>query len=536
MLVSAAAGSGKTAVLVQRVIDRILDNENPIDADRLLVVTFSNAAAAEMKERITAALMKLSEENPFDIRLKRQILLMEKSHISTVHSFCLELIRDNFHKLGISPDFRIADENEIKIMTKQCISDCVEYFYDSDDDGTFCDLAELVSGARDDRKLVETILKLYSFLRSHPFYDDWMQEKLLYYSSSESIESSVWGKTIIEYAEGALKYALVVCERAAEEMNGDEKLEKAYLPAVMSDMSTIEECIGIFSKQDGAWDLMHRRLSELKFKAFGRLVKYDDELKKQRIKDLREQVKGILEELQKLFACDSIQYKEDVRTLYPIVQKLFNITTYFSHEMDELKREKRMIDFSDMEHMTLSLLIKKENGEYIKTALAEEVSARFEEVLVDECQDTNETQEMIFSAVSQNGANMFFVGDVKQSIYRFRQAMPELFLEKSDAYKKYDGSDAYKKYDGENYPAKIVLDRNFRSRKEITESVNFVFSQIMSREMGEVDYGEEESLVSAAKYPETDDCGCEVVFIDSDSADDDENTAEQQQIEAEFIR
>lgn len=520
VLVSAAAGSGKTAVLVQRVIERILDKDNPTDADKLLVVTFSNAAAGEMRERITSSLMKMSDENPSDMRLKRQILLMDKAHISTVHSFCLELIRDNFHTLGISPDFRIADENELKIMTRECLSDCVEYFYDNDSDGRFCDLASLVSGARDDRKLNDTILRLYSFLRSHPFYNDWMQEKLSYYSDEESVENSIFGKTILEYAKNALNYAESVCDGILKLIAGDEKLEKAYMPAVSSDTAFVKRCIDILKSVDSVWDKLYCELKALKFAPLGRLTKYEDESKKERVKDLRERVKDILEELQKLFECDGAQYREDMKTLYPTVEKLFEITSFLSDRMDKLKRERRMIDFSDMEHMALSLLIKKEDGAYVKTELAREVSEQFDEVLVDECQDTNETQEMIFSAVSKDGDNLFFVGDVKQSIYRFRQAMPELFLEKSDT---------YAKYDGETYPAKIVLDRNFRSRKEITDAVNFFFSQIMSRELGEVDYSEEESLVSGAVFPEAQNRGCEVIFIDSSDSDDKQKT------EAEFI-
>ena len=521
LLVSAAAGSGKTAVLVQRVIERILDEENPTDADKLLVVTFSNAAAGEMRERITTALMHMSEENSDDLRIKRQILLMEKAHISTIHSFCLELIRDNFHTLGISPDFRIADENEMKILTRECVSDCVEYCYANDTDGRFCDLASLVSGTRDDRQLIDTILRLYSFLRSHPFYDDWMSQKLSYYSSDVGIENSVFAKTVLEYAENALKYAMSVCESILKLADGDEKLQKAYVPAIYADRNCVKRCLDIIESKDNVWDSLYEELSGLKFTAFGRLTKYEDEPKKERIKDLRDRVKKILEEVKSLFESDSSQYYEDMKTLYPTVQKLFEITAFLSDRMDKIKRERRMIDFSDMEHMALSLLVKKDGSDYVKTPLADEISEFFTEVLVDECQDTNETQEMIFSAVSKNKENMFFVGDVKQSIYRFRQAMPELFLEKSDTYAKYDGV---------TYPAKIVLDRNFRSRSQITEAVNFFFSQIMSREMGEVDYGDEEALVCGAVFPDADDRGCEVVFIDSQ-----DDNSDRQEAEAAFV-
>lgn len=514
LLVSAAAGSGKTAVLVQRVIQKILDEENPVDADRLLVVTFSNAAASEMKERIVAQLAELSQQQPENLRLKGQILKMEQAHISTVHAFCLDLIREEAHTLDLEADFRIADDNELKILLSTTVHECVEQCYERDESGEFCALAELISSGRDDSRLIKTILRLYAFVRSHPFYEDWLREKLDFYRTQGPLGATVWGKEILEYTKDVLRYAMGLCQRGIQLMQGDQALQKAYLGAFQADCQLLEELLGRCGQAD--WDGVYALLHPLKFSPLGRLSNYEDTARKDLAQGLRAQVKKLLTQLaQHQFCATGEEALEDIGAAYPKVKSLFEAVQLLCRRMWEKKRERRIIDFSDMEHLALKLLVEQTPDGARRTEFARQLSQRFHEVLVDEFQDTNEVQDLIFRAVSQDEENLFLVGDVKQSIYRFRQAMPEIFLEKKRSY--------HPLVPGENpqFPAVLVLDRNFRSRVQITDSVNFIFRQLMSRELGEIEYDDSECLVCGASYPPAPDRGCRLTLIDcTDKGDD----------------
>ena len=499
VLVSAAAGSGKTAVLVQRVIGLLLDAENPVDADRLLVVTFSNAAAAEMRQRIMERIGELLSQRPQDARLHRQQMLLGQAQISTIHSFCLELIRSNFQKLGLPAAMRTGDEKELELLRKDCAQQVVEEFHAQG--GDFLRLVELLSAGRDDSRVFSTLQQLYDFVRSHPFYQDWMREKLALYDPAVPAEQSLWGQCILNHAADALDYALEQAGQALLLIRADEAMEKAYAEAflqVQAQLMQLREDV-----QNCDWDTACRRLGAFQH---GRLKPLrGDDPQKARVQAIRAQIKDTVEELGERFCANREEFADDMAFLRPLVAVLFDLTQAFDRCYSEAKLQKNLIDFSDMEQYALQLLIEKDAGGYRKTLLAQSISQQYEEILVDECQDINAAQEMLFRAVSREENNLFLVGDVKQSIYRFRQACPELFMRRKKV---------YHPYDREHFPAKIILSKNFRSAPEITGAVNGLFSMLMSERMGEVSYDEEEKLCPGASFPESYQAGTELCLLD----------------------
>ncbi len=490
VLVSAAAGSGKTAVLVQRVIDILTDREHPVDADRILVVTFSNAAAEEMRQRINARLSELLAENPTDSYLLRQRTLLSAAHISTVHSFCLELVRANFQLLDIPADFRLGSQNEIDLLEEDVAVQTIEQNYE-DNDGSFSDLVELVSSGRDDKGLQDTLHRLYGFVRSHPFYREWLDEKLLMYDDTIPVGQTVWGQVILQYALDAVEFARSQLRRAIEQMQGDAAMEKAYLPAFASDLAQLNALYSTL--RTGSWGEVCRQLQTIRPERLESLRGYEDDGKKQLVQRMRKSAQAVVAKLaEQLFCADEQEFAEDIRFLRPRIETLFSLVLDYDRRLLAAKRERSLLDFADLEHFAVQLLVERRDGEYCKTPLARQLSESFAFVLVDEYQDTNATQDMIFGSVSRPD-NLFMVGDVKQSIYRFRQAMPEIFIHKRSA---------YHDYDGQNYPARIVLSNNFRSRSQVTDAINYLFYALMSREVGEIDYDDSEALIPSAVYPE----------------------------------
>ena len=514
VLVSAAAGSGKTAVLVQRVIDILTDKTRPVDANRILVVTFSNAAAQEMRTRIEKRLLELIAQNPTDTYLIRQKALLSASHISTVHSFCLDLVRANFHLLNISSDFRLGGENEIKLLEEDIAQETIEYNYEHND-GRFSELVELVSSGRDDRSLLDVLRRLYAFVRSHPFYREWLEEKLMMYDEQVSVGDSVWGQVIRNYALDAVDYAQSQLRRAVDIIAEDSSMTKAYLSCFEADLASFEAMRNIL--HTGSWDEICQQTKNFTFPRLGSLKgEYDNE-SKELVQGIRKTAKGIAEELKdKLFCTDEAGFLEDIRFLRPKIETLFSLVLDYDRRLLKEKRERNLLDFSDLEHFAVELLVDFSDGVRKKTPLAEELAQTYSYVLVDEYQDTNATQDMIFQSVSQKD-NLFMVGDVKQSIYRFRQAMPEIFIEKRNT---------FHEYDGEHYPARIVLSHNFRSRKEAAEAINYLFGMLMSTEVGEIDYDQSEELFPAAEYPDKEDADTEVCIVENASEELSDQRAE----------
>ncbi len=489
LLISAAAGSGKTAVLTERVISKITDPENPIDVDQLLIVTFTKAAASEMRERISLRLAEIIAQNPTEKRLHRQQMLLQNANISTIHSFCSSFIRENFQHIGISPDFRIAEESELELIKQELIDALLEEQYTKiNENSCFASLVELMSSGRDDRRLTSTIFQLFDFLRSHPFPERWLAEKAEMYNTS-TLEDTIWCKVSLEYAKNAVDYALNLITSALNKANQYEPMSKAYGDCLDTERSMLEAFRLILAQNH--WDAIYSAIHSISFGKLKPLKNFDDEDLKERVTDARNDAKKIINELKdRLFSMTDGECMDDLKQLHPVVKCLFDIVLRFNAELWDAKVERKILDFGDLEQLTLKLLMDDQNQS--KTPLAMEFSKRFEEILVDEYQDTNEVQDTIFKAISKDETNLFMVGDVKQSVYRFRQAMPEIFISKKNSFA----------YLGQGYPAKIILSNNFRSRKGVTQMINFLFKQLMTKNLGEMDYTTDEELIPAATYPQ----------------------------------
>lgn len=504
VLVSAAAGSGKTAVLVQRVIERLTDPVNPTDADRLLVVTFTRAAAAEMKERIALRLSELIAADPANLRLQRQQLLLQRASISTVHSFCGEIVRDNFFKLDIPPDFRISDDSEMALLRTDAVTRVLEDYY-AQDDPVFSELVESFSSDRDDSRIIRTINTLYDFIRSHPFPQRWLEEKAAMYREGLPAGQTAWGACVLSYARSAVDYCITIVKNGIAAMQEDEKLAAAYSGAYEEDLAALLALRD--AACSGDWDTIARRIALHTLARLKPLRGYGDDPLKLRLAAARKEYKDTIDRLKALFSMTEEECGDDIRRIAPLLAKLFEVTGKFSDTLDALKAERRAADFGDLEHWALRLLVKTTPDGWERTPEAVEIGARFDEVMVDEYQDTNEAQDMLFRAVSRDESNLFMVGDVKQSIYGFRQAMPGIFLARRESFPPYGRAHPA-------YPARIVLDRNFRSRREVTDAVNYVFGQLMSPEAGDVEYTGTERLAAGAQYPDQPGCAARLDIID----------------------
>ncbi len=503
LLVSAAAGSGKTSVLVQRILERITHPTHPVDVDRLLVMTFTRAAAAEMKDRLAKGLSACIAERPDDLRLQRQQALLPRASIGTVDSFCSELLRENFHLLDISPRFRVAEEQQLVLLQNDAISDTLNEFY-AENDPAFCELASMLSSSRSDALLADTVLRLYHFLQPHPDPNEWLEHMASIYDDTAVIKETEWGQCVTAYVQAALTKGLRLCETALALTERDAVLTEKYRPAIADDLAFLRRAAAVC--QDGSWNDLLGTLEQYVATALGTVRACDDLAVKERVKALRGEVKSLIQGLPKYLGSTEELCRTDLRDTGRVIRALYAVVRRFSERYTEKKAAGRLLDFSDMEHLALRLLIEKDkNGNRIPTAFARELSARYDEVLVDEYQDTNEVQDTLYRALSRDETNLFFVGDVKQSIYGFRQAMPELFLNRRAK---------YPLFDGEHYPATVILGNNFRSRREVTEAVNFVFRQLMTEENGGLRYDDREALVCSATYPEADGHDPEVILVD----------------------
>ncbi len=488
VIVSAAAGSGKTAVLVQRVIKRITDKENPVDADRILVVTYTRAAAAELKERLNAKLTELIKEDPFNKQLLRQQSLMSKAHISTIDGFCSSLVKEYFYVLDIDRNFRIADESELALIKNDALKLTLDSMYASAEPDFF-HLVEAFGGTKDDSALEKTILKIHTFLRSHPFPDLWIDKKLQMFSQFDTLNDSVWGKIILSYAQQACEFLTSLLESSFDLASYDDKLKDAVSPLLNSDKEFL------FRLQTAVNNPQEHSIS-VALKSFdkGRMptIKgYKDNYYKCLIESNRKLFKSTVSNLCDLFMYDIDNCHKEVADLYVVSHQLFNCVQQFSDNYQKLKAVKKIADYPDLEHWTIKLLIDKNT--MTPTDVAYKLQSGFDEIMVDEYQDANEAQDLIFSALSKNNTNLFFVGDVKQSIYGFRQAMPQLFINRKEKSVFYDEKQPV-------FPAKIFLDKNFRSISGVTSAVNFFFSKLMSDSVGDIVYDDNESLKCGAQY------------------------------------
>ena len=500
ILVSAGAGSGKTAVLTERVVSRIFDAADPVDADRMLIVTFTRAAAEEMRQRIAARLRAIQLERPGDRAVARQMILLEQADISTVHAFCQRLIRENFQLLGIESGFRVADDRELGIWREDAAAEVLEEGYAAGEPA-FLELVELFAGERDDRQVTRTLLTLYDFVRAHPFYHRWMEQSVAAYHSDAPLLQTPWGEELLAAALDSAAEAARAAAEAVELLEGDPKMEKAYgdaLRLLARDTRTVEQAL-----RAGNWDAAVEAVRTRQDIGFKSLRGYDDKEKKEAVTALRDRSQALLDTLKKkLLLSTEAEFAADREALAPLVEQLFSMVARFDERFFERKRRQNALDFSDLEHLTIRLLTGEDGA---PTRLARELSERFRQVFVDEYQDTNAVQDLIFRSVSDGGKNLFMVGDVKQSIYRFRQADPAIFLGKKRAFTPWPAP--------AEEPVAIPLNRNFRSRQEVTEGINFLFDQLMTEPFGGIDYRAGERLEAGAVYPPSPDCGCEVHLL-----------------------
>ncbi len=490
LLVSAAAGSGKTAVLVERIISMISEGEEPIDIDHLLVVTFTNAAAAQMRDRIGKALDKKLLTDPDNKHLQKQVSLLQSANITTIHSFCLNVIRNYFHWIDLDPSFKLADETENTLLKSDVMSDVLERWYEEGRED-FHEFIESYSRSKSDLPVEELVLQLYHFSMSNPWPKVWLQqiEKTFELGSVEDMEEAPWMQELCSYIGFVLQdlaqkneEALAICQEA----NGPG----AYEAALLSDRELIQQLITLGTYQEYASlfpNLSYARLSSKREEGVA-------PEKKDAVKALREEIKKGLKDLTGQFFFQSPEAMvQDLSQVSRVMKVLFELTVDFMESFALKKEEKNLIDFNDLEHFALNILVEKTSDGMAPTRAALELSEQFEELLIDEYQDSNLVQETILTSISreqQQQPNRFMVGDVKQSIYKFRLAMPELFMEKYRTYSTKDILDtgAINKF------LRIDLDKNFRSRKVVLDSVNAIFEQIMTDSIGGITYDEAASL------------------------------------------
>ena len=484
ILVAAAAGSGKTAVLVERMINKIINEK--IDIDKILIVTFTNAAASEMRERILNAIYEKLDENPEDENLQRQITLLNMANICTIDSFCLDIVKNNFYELeNISPNFRIADTPEIELLKEEVLENMFEEKYQNEDKD-FESLIHTYTNYRDDTPLKELIKKIYNYINSNPFPLKWLHEKIEMFNLKKDnmlekdFSETIWGKELLKDLKEEIEDDLITLNDILQMLENDSELETFY-QTIQSDIKQLS----ILKNSLNSWDKSYDISQNLKFIDWPR-KKVDSEIKNE-AKEIRDILKTKFNKKRNsILITDSKQATQDLYEMYPTLQKLENIIIEFDEKFTKQKREKNIVDFTDVEHLALKILIKEnEKGEITRTDIAKRYSEKFKEIAIDEYQDSNEVQEYILTSISKNN-NIFMVGDVKQSIYKFRQAMPELFLEKYKKYKKIED----KPVEG----IKIQLFKNFRSRDNVLEFTNLIFENIMSETLGDVDYTQEEFL------------------------------------------
>lgn len=485
ILVAAAAGSGKTAVLVERIIQKIL--KDGVDIDKLLVVTFTNAAASEMRERVLEAIYKKLDEEPENENLQKQIILLGKSNICTIHSFCLDVIKNNFFEIDLSANFRIAAEEEIELLKQEVLENVFEKLYDEEDEN-FAKLVDTYTGYRGDEPLKEIVLKIYRFMQSSPFPKEWLLEKVRMFENTEEKDfaKSAWGKILIKNLQEEIIDGINSLKVIRNKLEKFYELEK-YKLTIESDIEIFK---ALYDAIEKSWDAAYEVAKELKLKSWPIDKKIVMDAKDE-AKASRDTVKNkLMKIIKEILIYDSESAYRDIYAMHEVLDILKDVIFSFDEEFMKKKRERNIIDFNDIEHYALKILVKKdENGNYVGTDVAKKYREKFEEIAIDEYQDSNQVQEYILSTVSR-GNNLFMVGDVKQSIYKFRQACPELFLDKYDRYD-LNGND-----DG----LKIQLFKNFRSRDNVLQITNNVFKTIMSKVLGDIDYTEEEYLNLGASF------------------------------------
>lgn len=524
ILVSAAAGSGKTAVLVERIITMLTKDPAPVDVDRLLIVTFTEAAAAEMKERIRVAIEKALEAYPENEHLKQQATLIHNARITTIHSFCLSVIRDHFPAIDLDPGFRVGEEGELKLLRHDVLEAVLEEKY-QEGEQRFLDFASAYGTGKNDKKLEELILKIYEISRSYPDADNWLEECVEAYKirGEKELEENRYVKIAMENVKKYLADLKELIEQGIDiclEADGPA----AYEGTLRKDLALLEEL-----EEEISFGELCQKVSKAKLVRLA--VNKDETVSEEKIsqvKSIRDEVRKTIKDLgNQYFSQSPEEILADLSRCQPAIEELKELVIRFQTAFEEKKRARNLIDFSDMEQYALQILASKTEGGWKPSEIAVEYQEQFQEIMIDEYQDSNLIQETILTSISrvhQGQYNMFMVGDVKQSIYRFRLSRPELFMEKFRTYSTDDSR-----------MQRIDLHKNFRSRSQVLESVNYLFRQLMTQSLGGITYDDQAALYVGASYPEGEGQETEVLMIDSRMEEYEAGKIPERELEARVI-
>ncbi|HAC1724001.1 TPA_asm: AAA family ATPase, partial [Listeria monocytogenes] len=509
VLVAAAAGSGKTAVLVTRIIEKLIDESANLNVDELLIVTFTNASAAEMKFRIGKGLEEALGQNPDSAHLKRQVALLNYASISTLHSFCLEIIRKYYFEADIDPSFRLIEPIESSMIRDEVLEGLLEQEYGIENNEAFFHLVESFTGDRSDAELHSLISKLYDFSRANPDPNAWLEAMVNFYNTEEitSITELPYFPIIkedIELRVNQAKNYLLNAINYANENNGPAP----YLATLENDLVQIQ---ALSELNWSSWTHLKTSIENIDFKRIPTLKNKSDydEVYVEEAKKFRDAAKKEMKNIATdWFSREEVNCLSDLEKMKPDIQTLSELVKKFSANFFEEKQQRGVLDFNDLEHLALKILLNDDKA----SEVAQNYQKQFKEVLIDEYQDTNMVQETILRLVtnpSEAQGNLFMVGDVKQSIYRFRLAEPTLFMTKYQTFQQ----------DGSGNGIRIDLSQNFRSRKEVLDATNFIFRQLMDKHIAEIDYDTAAELTLGANFPETNAMETELLLIDMKTED-----------------
>ena len=514
LLVSAAAGSGKTAVLVEHVIDRLLDKEHPISLSSVVLMTFTEAAASEMMERIKARLKEAFLENR-DPHIEREIAELPNANISTIDAFCKRLIQENYTSLEIEPNFRIGEGNELALLKEDIVEELLEEEYSKKEEN-FLSFVDRFSSGKEDKGIQEIILKLHRLAIANPFPERYLKELL-------EDGGETWKSYLLESIKKRAEEALKTLQEAIQ-ICGEEGGPSEYLVTVEEDYQSLLKLKALWTPEDDEENtgettvLLHRVIEGIQAISFNR-IKNSKADRKAEVKGRRDAVKALIQDWQKSYTLipKEIEEKADKEEKI-LLKEAIRLALLFLERYQEEKLDRNILDFSDLEHFALKLLYTEKDGKLSFTALADELAKEYTEILVDEYQDSNMVQEYLVSALSKERfsegkaeGNVFQVGDVKQSIYRFRMARPELFLQK---------------YYDKDYP-KILLQKNFRSLKGVIDAVNTCFFRIMKKDLGGIEYDRDSSLFQGREEKEGVDSQTELLLMEKEENKSEKKKEEQ---------
>ena len=544
LLVSAAAGSGKTAVLTERAVRLITDPEHPVDADRLLIVTFTNAAAAELRARIGQALLRRSQAEPGNTALRRQRMLLQRAPICTIDAFCLDLLHKHFQALDIPPDFTPADPGSVEMLRNAALSETLEAAYQ---DADFCAFADLYGKGRTDKAAGEAVLQVYDFLRALPDYDKKLDEMLAPWQDENGFARTCWHDILMQEAARSARAAKELLCAALNDCREDfvtaqadaeaskktpaakEKAVAAANEKFAEPLERLENSAALLGEVErlagaGEWTPLYDRLTPyvLGMEQAPGLKNMKKRLTgehKDAVKTRADEAAKLFEKIEDLISCSLDEAELDRRAAEPCLRALFAAVRDFDVRFAARKRERRLLEFSDFEHLALRLL-RDADGQ--PTELCQGIRQGYAAVMVDEYQDTNALQDALYRCLaSPAGDDLFLVGDLKQSIYRFRQADPSIFREKLESWPLLPGGEARPRPEdgrpGEN--AMLALDANFRSAPQVVAGINFIFEQLMTPALGDTAYGDGQRLVCGA--PGEYEGSVEAHFLPDDAAETD---------------